>query len=260
MASQGARQDVEAMMKEKCESLWKDVNKNQAVLKSHSGSDLREDTENVMAAISEVRVKCLQGEIDAVKEKEIQALPNHPVILETLLRSQLERAVSQLEECLAVVEGRRKELEDDLERQEELLTQHREMASALELRLGEAQQGSQKSRPTEDSQVKLLQRKQKKAREIQNRLLKQIADFIGKHFPLPSQDTTRNSKGELCKFTPLLDMIELLMNTGMGGDLDPYIPVSEVFWPPYVELLLRCGIASRHPQDANRIRLVPLHL
>ena len=47
-----------------------------------------------------------------------------------------------------------------------------------------------------------------------------------------------------------------LMNISYVRPHDPYIRIKESHWPPYIELLLRCGIAKRHPQDCNLIRLV----
>ena len=37
---------------------------------------------------------------------------------------------------------------------------------------------------------------------------------------------------------------------------DPYIQLKPYHWLPYIELLLRCGIAQRHPTECNLIRLV----
>ena len=39
----------------------------------------------------------------------------------------------------------------------------------------------------------------------------------------------------------------------------PYVKISDSFWPPYIELLLRNGIALRHPEDPTRIRLEAFH-
>ncbi|XP_001177614.1 centromere protein K [Strongylocentrotus purpuratus] len=258
MASQNPMQVSELILKKECEESWKQVNRNQAVLLSQPRHGPVGDSQNALAAISQMKARCLQGEIDAVKAKKVKVLPNDPVILESLLKEDLERNVSQLEECLSVVEGRRRELEDDLARQKELLSQHQDMNRALESRLREAEEGGNTSRPNEDSQIKILKRKQKKAGEIQTVLLKQIGDFVGNHFPLPNASKGRQA-GQI-NYISLLEIIELLMNKGMDGDTDPYVSIHEAFWPPYIELLLRCDIASRHPQDASRIRLVPLHL
>ena len=58
----------------------------------------------------------------------------------------------------------------------------------------------------------------------------------------------------------VLSTFQVLMNKCTDDEPDPYITLDESFWPPYIELLLRCGIALRHPQACQRIRLVPFHL
>ncbi|XP_063952743.1 centromere protein K-like isoform X1 [Lytechinus pictus] len=276
MASQNSKQEPESTLKAECEESWKQVNKNQAVLLSQPIHGPVGDSQNALSAILKMKERCLQGEIIAVKAKKIQVfqiydrailcspflisvLPNDQVILESLLKEELQKNVSQLEECLSVVEGRRRELDDDLARQNELLSQHQDMNRALESRLREAKEGGgKKSRLSEDGQIKILKRKQEKAREVHKVLLNQIGNFVGKHFPLP--DTSKKRHTEQIQYKSLLEIIEILMNKGMDGGTDPYVFIHEAFWPPYIELLLRCDIASRHPQDANRIRLVPLHL
>ncbi len=41
---------------------------------------------------------------------------------------------------------------------------------------------------------------------------------------------------------------------------DPYIRLTPAHRAPYVELLLQSDIAQLHPEDSNRVRLVPFHL
>lgn len=58
----------------------------------------------------------------------------------------------------------------------------------------------------------------------------------------------------------LKDIISELMNKCFDEPNQPYIILDKRYWPPYVELLLRCQIAVRHPDDPRRIKLIPFHL
>lgn len=40
---------------------------------------------------------------------------------------------------------------------------------------------------------------------------------------------------------------------------DPYVPISRRYWPAYIELLLRSGIAEKHPKDNRLMKLVSFH-
>ncbi|ELK31204.1 Centromere protein K [Myotis davidii] len=52
---------------------------------------------------------------------------------------------------------------------------------------------------------------------------------------------------------------EILLNRLFDVPHDPYVKISDSFWPPYIELLLRNGIALRHPEDPSQIRLEAFH-
>lgn len=45
------------------------------------------------------------------------------------------------------------------------------------------------------------------------------------------------------------------MNQALNTPHDPYITIDDTFWPPYVEMLLRYGIAVRHQENNFKIRL-----
>lgn len=51
------------------------------------------------------------------------------------------------------------------------------------------------------------------------------------------------------------------MNQTYNNPNNPYITFDpERIWPPYVETLIRSGIAKRNPNDANMLKLVEFHL
>lgn len=45
------------------------------------------------------------------------------------------------------------------------------------------------------------------------------------------------------------------MNKTLNTPHDPYVAIDDTFWPPYVEMLLRYGIAVRHHENNFKIRL-----
>jgi centromere protein K len=51
------------------------------------------------------------------------------------------------------------------------------------------------------------------------------------------------------------------MNRTYTNPSNPYITFDpERVWPPYVETLIRAGIAKRHSNDANMLKLIEFHL
>lgn len=53
----------------------------------------------------------------------------------------------------------------------------------------------------------------------------------------------------------LIFLMQQLTNKTLETPHEPYVTVDDTFWPPYIEMLLRNGIAIRHPDDCNKIRL-----
>lgn len=61
----------------------------------------------------------------------------------------------------------------------------------------------------------------------------------------------------------LLDVLlcfQLLMDATLNSANDPYIEITEKFWPPYVDMLLQSDVAEAHPSDVSRIGLIAFHL
>lgn len=49
------------------------------------------------------------------------------------------------------------------------------------------------------------------------------------------------------------------MNQAIVRPDDPFVSLGDDHWLPYVELLIRSGIALKDPQDGTRLRLVDFH-
>jgi centromere protein K len=50
------------------------------------------------------------------------------------------------------------------------------------------------------------------------------------------------------------------MNKCIETPNDAYVELDDTFWPPYIEMLIRCGIVQRHPENELRIKLTAYHL
>uniref|UniRef100_A0A2K5Q7Z2 Centromere protein K n=1 Tax=Cebus imitator TaxID=2715852 RepID=A0A2K5Q7Z2_CEBIM len=81
-------------------------------------------------------------------------------------------------------------------------------------------------------------------KEYKEKLLITLGEFLEDHFPLPDGSVKKK---------------KILINRLFDVPHDPYVKITDSFWPPYVELILRNGIALRHPEDPTRIRLEAFH-
>ncbi len=122
------------------------------------------------------------------------AYPNDPTTLRAILQRDLETSVVQLEQTLGVIQTQRKELEEELNREKLLLEQHKEVQQSLQEKLEEAK-GAALLQHNSDKGLKELSKKRLRALELQQDLMRRLAHFATKHFPLPSQaDINKTSK------------------------------------------------------------------
>ncbi|KAI7868275.1 hypothetical protein BDF14DRAFT_1911571 [Spinellus fusiger] len=87
----------------------------------------------------------------------------------------------------------------------------------------------------------------------------ELITFLETYYPPHLVDGETEEDGVKCD---LRFILEDLMNKGnVHSNQDPYLQVNpEDCWSPYIETLIKAGIATYHPQDVNRIRLVDFRL
>uniref|UniRef100_A0A3P8TT85 Centromere protein K n=1 Tax=Amphiprion percula TaxID=161767 RepID=A0A3P8TT85_AMPPE len=95
-----------------------------------------------------------------------------------------------------------------------------------------------------------------KMKVYQERLMESLGDILEKHVPLPQNESSASKKKKIHEdLISLNEILEVLMNKVLNTPHDPYVTIDDTFWPPYVEMLLRYGIAVRHQENNFKIRL-----
>uniref|UniRef100_A0A8C8AB85 Centromere protein K n=1 Tax=Otus sunia TaxID=257818 RepID=A0A8C8AB85_9STRI len=109
-----------------------------------------------------------------------------------------------------------------------------------------------------------LQNKMLQLKVYKEELLNALGEFLAEHFPLPENGGSAKKKGSSeepsVELITLHEILEMLINKLMSTPHEPYVKINDSFWPPYIELLLRYGIALRHPEDTKRMRLEAFHM
>ncbi|KAK2815767.1 hypothetical protein Q5P01_026234 [Channa striata] len=114
---------------------------------------------------------------------------------------------------------------------------------------------------SEHSILQDTKEKIKKMKDYQERLMECLGDILEKHLPLPHNESSSNKKKKSIEqevnedLISLNEILEMLMNKVLKSPHDPYVTIDDRFWPPYVEMLLRYGIAVRHQENNFKIRL-----
>lgn len=218
--------------------------------------------------ISILRHKCklMKAEIDSLNDNTLQLLPKDDEIRFEVLKKDLTDRLSQYKECCTFLQVQRKQMNEDIEREEKVQEELKAIVSAAELKLQETAQQEQSKNEVYDR----LKKKCQTIDTINNETKRNLRTFLDTHFPLPDQEMLSKFKKRivrhdvhLIKLDTLLslkDIIQELVNACLNSPNDPYIATDFRYWPPYIELLLQCDIILRHPSDSERIKLMPFHL
>ncbi|NXR16829.1 CENPK protein, partial [Cinclus mexicanus] len=166
-----------------------------------------------------------------------------------------------LEMVLSAVRSKNKSLEEDLKREEQWYEEQKQMLDTLNKIEEEANTQARKHSAKRDSNE--LKNKVLKLKTFKKELLSALGVFLDEHFPHPEKAENTKNKNSSAEPTveviTLKEILENLINKLITTPHEPYLTINESFWPPYIELLLRYGIALRHPQDPKRMRLQAFH-
>ncbi|NXK68018.1 CENPK protein, partial [Sylvietta virens] len=178
---------------------------------------------------------------------------------------QLRKVRNDLEMVLSIVQSKNKQLEKDLKREQQWYDEQKQMLDVLnqieEETSTQVEQLSTKSLKT--TELDKLKNKILELKTYKEELLSALGEFLDEHFPLPENGkNTKNKKSSAepdVELITLQEILEILINKLLTTPHEPYITINKSFWPPYIELLLRSGMAVRHLEDPNRVRLQAFH-
>ncbi|NWX46745.1 CENPK protein, partial [Steatornis caripensis] len=176
---------------------------------------------------------------------------------------QLQKVKSDLEMVLSVVQSKNEKLEEELKREQQWYEEQEQVVAVLNRMEQEAKTKAEQL-PKESAAFYELQHGILKLKMYKEELLNALGKFLEEHFPLPenceSAIKKKSSEEPTVELITLNDILKILINKLMSTPHKPYVTINDSFWPPYIELLLRYGIALRHPEDPNRIRLEAFHM
>ncbi|XP_031558896.1 centromere protein K-like [Actinia tenebrosa] len=260
---------MEQFLKAKCEETWEKLYETHSRIQSKknnyppTGIDNNDDND-VLKAILRAKEKKLQAEITAMKNENIEVPEKEELLSEEELKQKLEERTSHLESTLSVIEMQKQDMMNELEREEEIFQQNLEIQKSIQRKIMQLENEKENVK-SGNSQVRELEKKIRITEENLRDLLKKLGAFIKEHFPIPSPEDLKEKEKKLPprqrvvdaaqKYSSFHELLEDLLNKMWQTPHDPYVKIQPNHWPPYIELLLRCGIALRHQHDCNLIKL-----
>ncbi|XP_069483456.1 centromere protein K isoform X2 [Ambystoma mexicanum] len=236
--------DAKEALLGQCDNIWGQMNKCQSRL-NELGSETLPGVDAQLYLLM-MQVKSLTAECNQWQKRAPEILSTDQDVLLALGKVELQKVHQELEMVLSSVRSKNKKLKEELKTEQRWLEEQQQLVQALSSRQQELKSNVMhfsEKRVGQDIEENIL-----KVRSYEQELLKALGEFLEDHFPLPEESGRSDNRKKS------------LMNKMLSTPHEPYLSIDESHWPPYIELLLRYGIALRHPTDPNRIRLESFHL
>ncbi|XP_052096611.1 centromere protein K-like [Mytilus californianus] len=216
------------------------------------------------------KVEHTTAEINIVQNSPLSILPDSKEVHYGVIKEELEKSISELNDTLTFINAEARELEIEIHEEGSWNDQISDVVlDSLAKRLNEQNFETNDAEGAKEKLKSEIADKTAKANIYFKQLLKDSSQFCSKYFKLPSEEEFNDVQKKLRSadktvtvrnMLSLKDIISELMNKCFDEPNHPYIVLDKRYWPPYVELLLRCQIVVRHPDDPRRVKLIPFHL
>ncbi|KAM7406503.1 hypothetical protein PAMP_000877 [Pampus punctatissimus] len=210
------------------------------------------------------RLMATEAELKQWLTVEPELLAANSEVLLKAGKEEMIKLCSELEMVVSCYEAKRDKLRDTKELEQKWLEEKKQAllaASGHVKRLQMEKETLSEHNVFQDTKVKI-----QKMKVYQETLMECLADILEKHTPVPHNDFSANKKKknvtqELNEhLISLNEILELLMNKVLDTPHDPYVTIDSTFWPPYIEILLRYGIADHNPEKTSHIMLTCLEI
>ncbi|KAL6110477.1 cenpk [Pungitius sinensis] len=205
------------------------------------------------------RLMATEAELKQWLTMEPELLASNSEVLLQAGKEEMLKLCSELEMVVSCHEARRDQLRETKKVEQKWLEEKKQALDAANDHVKRLQ--TEKGKLSEHSILQDTKAKIHKMKVYHERLMESLGEILEKHVPLPHNESSTNKKKK--NITQELDedlislneILEVLMNKVLNTPHDPYVTVDNTFWPPYVEMLLRYGIAVRHRENNFKIRL-----
>jgi len=179
-----------------------------------------------------------------------------PALFLNTLKVDLETSVEQYGQCIL----NDKKIIQDLKQEEQFNDKILERDLAFSSVLAEVIEKSEQNKSI-DQLIQKLNEQITLMRDNNEELKEFLKNFEKDFFPklnIPIRPKkTKKQKG--VRYSSLSEMITQLIERMLQTPDDPYIRMTESFWQPYVELLLRANMIEKSPENGSSIKLVHFH-
>jgi len=254
---------IKTNLQENCSKLQKEIHELQSELETSDGNTFAENEKRLM----QHKLHQLQCELE-VQENHQDFAHCDSFLTSVNLLEELTTISDKTKQLLEMHSSQLEILGEATQRLDADVLCQEQLQTALLKRLEDLEQVTQnksKEQRAKEYEQQLKAQKSKCDEEVQA-LKKDMKIFSETQFPTPSTKKMHTSSMSVKdmlsqkKFVSLDKIVNDLISLLVSQPEDPYLVLGLQHWPEHVELLLKYGIACRHPSDVNRIKMTDMHL
>uniref|UniRef100_A0A087XFL0 Centromere protein K n=3 Tax=Poecilia TaxID=8080 RepID=A0A087XFL0_POEFO len=249
---------AESELVQQCEEQFAQLEKNLAC-KFTIGTSSFLPGSSVDLYVVAFRLAATDAELKLWMSMQPSSLAANAEILLHAGKDEMLKLCSELEMVVSCCEAKRDKLRETKELEQKWLEEKKQVLLAANDHIERLR--VEKEKYSEHNILLETKAKIQKMKAYQEQLMESLGDILEKHVPLPQDESTASKKKKNIPLkisedlVSLSKILEVLMDKVMNTPHDPYVTIDHTFWPPYVEMLLRYGIAVRHQENNFKIRL-----
>jgi len=244
-----------------------------SVLENGEGVD--DGKKSTRIKVLEAKVKRYEAEIKQLKSGSLELeedLVSNPALAKARVKEELIRVIAEHDTAI-------QQLNISIEKERELLIREKqihaeliELNKALESKIAKQIESENPAKVKQD-EMKTMRAKWEVLTKSNATITKQLVQFMDTYYPEVTGQSNKKRRKPLdsyfgssqkqavdIQYTDLKTIVQDLINKCTLAPENPYLVCKPEYYPPYIELLIRSGIAVKCPDDSTLIKLTDFHL
>ncbi|GAB6021496.1 hypothetical protein CHUAL_014131 [Chamberlinius hualienensis] len=204
------------------------------------------------------RERRLKSELDVISGLDPVVEPVNENVCDLIIDNEFSQTWSNINHEISFMEKKKQELQVTIEKLNVNIERDRKITAAIDdkiqvlvTQLERRQEAGVEH--NDDEELRVLNEKIKLTKIAVRDITQSMADFIDQFFSIPHKEY--DEEDHPMDFLRLREIIQMVTEAYSENPNDPYVEITDEWWPAHVEILLRHDILVRHKTDPNKVRI-----
>ncbi|XP_039261299.2 centromere protein K-like [Styela clava] len=205
--------------------------------------------------IAKQNLRILGNEEITLKAREPFKVINNSLLVATNFDKDLENTIKESDETLEMLQKSVLAMEAKLEDKSSVMIEQRQISQGIQNKLKQMSEKHKSIGQTDEQfteeYLEQLTMKRITYTKGRKKFQQKMNGFLDQWFP-----SSTNSKKNRETYKSLNFLVKKLINLSIQTPENPYLEITDDFWPPHIELLLRYNICCRHQKNPSLVKLL----